>query len=97
MPIEHAQQVDGSVEPSKIHTVVTLTQHWELLDTVVLKRLLPAKIDMNKLIVEKLKSEQAMEPERGRWEAAQLQVLRDMLSCATSEQQALSHKDAEHQ
>ena len=38
-----------------------------------------------------------MELERGHREAAQLRELRDMLSCAKSEQQALSQKEAKHQ
>ena len=37
-----------------------------------------------------------MERERRHKEAAQLQELRDMLSCAKSEQQALRQKEAEH-
>ena len=52
---------------------------------------------MNQLIEEKLKSERAMELERWRWEAARLQELQDMLSCATFEQQTLKQEDAEHQ
>ena len=47
--------------------------------------------------MDNLKSERTTEVDRGRREVAQLQELRDMLSCATSEQQALSQKDAEHQ
>ena len=42
-------------------------------------------------------SERTTELERGHREAAQLQELRDMLSCAKSEQQALSQKEAKHQ
>ena len=57
----------------------------------------PSKTSMNKLIEERLKSERAMELERGRWEAAQREELRDTLSCATSEEKAISHKDAEHE
>ena len=57
----------------------------------------PSKTDMNKLIERKLKSERTMELDRGRWEATQLQELRGMLSCATSEQQGLSQEDAKHQ
>ena len=38
-----------------------------------------------------------MELERGRWEAAQFEELRDTLSRAASEWLALSHKDPEHE
>ena len=53
----------------------------------------PSKTDMDKLIEEKLKSERAVNLERGRWEAAQLEELRNTLSCAKPEQRALSQKD----
>ena len=38
-----------------------------------------------------------MELQRGHREAAQLRELRDILSCAKSEQQALSQKETKHQ
>ena len=48
----------------------------------------PSKTDLNELIEEQLKSERAMELERGHWEAAQLEELRDKLSRATSGSEA---------
>ena len=56
-----------------------------------------SKTDINKLIVETLNRDWTMELERGRRESVQLQEFRDMLSCATSDQQSLSQKGAEHQ
>ena len=42
-------------------------------------------------------SERTMELERGHREAAQLRELRDIISCAKSQQQALSQKKTKHQ
>ena len=61
------------MEPSKIHTVVTLTRYRRSRGVLVLERQLPRKTDMNKLIEEKLKSDWTMKLERGSRELAQLQ------------------------
>ena len=58
--IEHAQQADGSVEQSKIRTVVILTRHAESLKAVMSKEVarhsdheetVPSIADMNKPII----------------------------------------------
>ena len=57
----------------------------------------PSKTDLNKQIDEKLRANGRPKLERGHREAAQLQELRDTLSDGTPEQQALSHRDVEHE
>ena len=56
----------------------------------------PSKADLHKLIDETLRAKERWSLTDTR-ETAQLRELRDMLSCAKSEQQAVSQKEAKHQ